>query len=167
VNAVTQTIEDRRDYGPFGLSSPTLFQPFGFVGGVVESPTTVRLGARAYAPEVGRWHSKEQIQQFTVASSYLYAYNDPVNHIDPSGFAAQRPAEDDTTIIIKALFCTFFAVACVRNNAKNPCGTCWGECLNAPGGTWDSERCPISGDKADRCPAIAPPSLANPLVEAD
>jgi RHS repeat-associated protein len=65
------------------------FQPFGFAGGLYDRDTgLVKFGARDYMPDVGRWISKDPIL-FAGRSSNLFGYvlSDPVNLIDPSGFA--------------------------------------------------------------------------------
>jgi len=40
-------------------------------------------GARMYDPALGRWHVPDPMQQFY--SPYVYAANDPISNIDPSG----------------------------------------------------------------------------------
>ena len=44
------------------------------------------FGARHYDPELGRWFVQDPLQQFY--SAYVYAANNPVNIIDPSGMWA-------------------------------------------------------------------------------
>jgi RHS repeat-associated protein len=80
----------RIDYDEFGIvvndSNPG-FQPFGFGGGVFDQTTRlVRLGARYYDPQVGRWLSRDP-NLFSGGDLNLYAYasSDPLNWIDPTG----------------------------------------------------------------------------------
>jgi len=61
--------------------------PFGFAGGIYDSSTGfVRMGARDYLPEVGRWVNKDPLG-FGGGSTNLFSYvaSDPVNFKDPSG----------------------------------------------------------------------------------
>src|SRR5207248_2276878 len=84
------SIAQRLDYDEFGLVTADTnpgFQPFGFAGGLYDSDTKLlRLGARDYDAEVGRWTVKYPIL-FDGGSTnlYVYASNDPVNGADPNG----------------------------------------------------------------------------------
>ena len=63
------------------------FQPFGFAGGLYDQDTGLtRFGFRDYDAETGRWTAKDPIL-FNGGDSNLwgYAFNDPVNLIDPAG----------------------------------------------------------------------------------
>jgi RHS repeat-associated protein len=77
------------DYDPFGRvlgdSNPG-FQPFGFAGGIQDPATgLVRMGARDYAPSLGRWITADP-RPFTGGSNhYAYCGGDPVNLWDPLG----------------------------------------------------------------------------------
>jgi RHS repeat-associated protein len=63
------------------------FQPFGFAGGLYDPDTgLVRFGARDYDPVIGRWLAKDPIAFGGGQTNlYVYAGNDPINQIDPSG----------------------------------------------------------------------------------
>jgi RHS repeat-associated protein len=62
------------------------FQPFGYAGGIYDDATgLVRLGARDYGGETGRWLSKDPIGFGGGLNLYVYADNDPINFIDLSG----------------------------------------------------------------------------------
>ncbi len=91
VNGATGAIAQRIDYDEFGR--PTLVvgswdvQPFGFAGGLYDADTgLVRFGARDYDPTTARWTTKDPIG-FAGGNTnlYGYAFNDPVNGLDPSG----------------------------------------------------------------------------------
>ncbi len=90
INTDTGAIVQRMDYDEFGnvvMDTNPGFQPFGFAGGIYDQDTNlVRFGARDYAPEVGRWTTKDPIL-FGGGQANLYAYthNDPINFVDPFG----------------------------------------------------------------------------------
>lgn len=90
VDTVDGSIAQRLEYDTFGrvvFDSNPGFQPFGFGGGLMDRHTgLVRLGARDYDPETGRWTSKDPIG-FAGGDTNLYGYvvNDPVNLFDPLG----------------------------------------------------------------------------------
>ncbi len=90
VNVATGAIVERMDYDEFGnvtYDSNPGFQPFGFAGGLYDPETKlVRLGARDYDAETGRWTNRDPIL-FSGGSSNLYGYcvDDPINGCDPNG----------------------------------------------------------------------------------
>ncbi|MCC7381045.1 MAG: hypothetical protein IT384_04405, partial [Deltaproteobacteria bacterium] len=96
VDTTTGRIAQSLDYDAFGRvledTSPG-FQPFGFAGGLLDPDTGwVRFGARDYDPLVGRWTAKDPLGFAAGDTSlYVYAFNDPVNLIDPSGEIAFCP----------------------------------------------------------------------------
>jgi len=63
------------------------FQPFGFAGGLFDDSTNlVKFGARDNDPSVGRWTAKDPIRFVGGETGlYVYADNDPVGALDPSG----------------------------------------------------------------------------------
>src|SRR5262249_53961651 len=93
VDSTTGIVAQRLDYDEFGrvlLDTNPGFQPFGFAGGLYDSATAlVRLGARDYDPEAGRWTTKDPLL-FSGGDTDFYTYvgNDPINHVDPSGLFA-------------------------------------------------------------------------------
>jgi len=90
VNAQTGEIVQQLSYDAWGNvlqdTSPG-FQPFGFAGGMYDSQTgLVHFGVREYDPSIGRFLSKDPLGFASEDTNfYTYVYNDPVNHIDPSG----------------------------------------------------------------------------------
>jgi RHS repeat-associated protein len=90
VDTGTGAIAQRIDYDEWGraiVDTNPGFQPFGFAGGSYDSFTgLVRFGARDYAPEIGRWLSKDP-KGFDGGATNVYAYvaSDPINAIDPRG----------------------------------------------------------------------------------
>ena len=92
VDVSTGTVVQRIDYDEFGnvlLDTNPGFQPFGFAGGIYDQHTKLtRFGARDYDPEIGRWTAKDPIR-FNAGDTNLYGYTlgDPVNFVDPDGFA--------------------------------------------------------------------------------
>jgi len=80
----------RIDYDEFGrvtADSYPGFQPFGFAGGIYDPDTElVRLGARDYDAELGRWTTKDPVPFIGNGTNlYVYALNDPINNIDIFG----------------------------------------------------------------------------------
>lgn len=90
VNAASCQVVQRIDYDEFGrVASDTNpgFQPFGFAGGLLDRDTgLIRFGARDYDPEIGRWTAKDPAG-FGGGDTNLYVYagNNPVNFMDPTG----------------------------------------------------------------------------------
>jgi RHS repeat-associated protein len=81
----------RTDYDEYGRvlldTNPGLL-PFGYAGGLSDPDTgLVRFGARDYDPATGRWTARDPIG-FAGGDSNLYAYvgDDPINHLDVSGY---------------------------------------------------------------------------------
>jgi RHS repeat-associated protein len=92
VDVDTGDIPQELVYDTFGVvvrDTHPGFQPFGFGGGLYDPATgLVRLGARDYDAQTGRWTTKDPLL-FGGGDSNVYAYagSDPVNRIDPAGLS--------------------------------------------------------------------------------
>ena len=92
VNIATDTVVQEMDYDAFGKVTQDTnpgFQPFGFAGGLYDPDTgLVRIGARDYDAETGRWEAKDPIL-FKGAAANLYSYllNNPENLKDSFGLS--------------------------------------------------------------------------------
>ncbi|MHB0972582.1 MAG: RHS repeat-associated core domain-containing protein [Thermoanaerobaculia bacterium] len=92
VNSATGAVVQRLDYNEFGVvlseSNPG-FVPLGFAGGLYDTDTAlVRFGSRDYSAAEGRWTAKDPILfDGGDRNLYGYAFNDPLNFLDPSGLA--------------------------------------------------------------------------------
>ncbi len=90
VNTANGSVVEEIDYDEFGNvtndTAPAAI-PFGFAGGLYDAQTgLVRFGARDYDPSVGRWTSKDPLRfSGSDLNFFVYAKNDPVNMLDPSG----------------------------------------------------------------------------------
>jgi RHS repeat-associated protein len=92
LDAASNTLAQALSYDEFGnvlADSNPGFQPFGFAGGLYDAEAgLVRMGARDYDPQTGRWITKDPVGFGGGETSfYTYCSNDPVNSIDPSGLA--------------------------------------------------------------------------------
>ncbi len=87
-------------YDPFGnvgggSVQSGVINPWGYAGGYTDATTgLIKFGIRYYDPRVGRWTQATPIggslQEATKANPYIYANNDPINEVDPSGALSVR-----------------------------------------------------------------------------
>jgi len=108
LDTVSGAVVQKLDYSPYGIVLEGTVgdnaQPFRFVGGIEDAEVGIlRIGARAYSPELGQWLSRDSYT-FSLAgpNAYAYAYGDPVNYVDPDGNLAVS-----TGIAIVAFFTIF------------------------------------------------------------
>ncbi len=90
VDANSGQVAQELDYDEFGnvvRDSNPGFQPFGFAGGIYDRDTKlVRLGARDFEPEVGRWTTKDPtLFGGGDTNVFGYVFDDPINLVDPAG----------------------------------------------------------------------------------
>jgi RHS repeat-associated protein len=81
------------DYDPSGQVSNLTEQsglnnPFKFAGGYLDSNSSLgsnlyKFGTRYYDPSIGRWTQLDPVDP--VGAEYVYAGDNPVNEVDPSG----------------------------------------------------------------------------------
>jgi len=87
------TLVSTYQYDPYGnLTSSTgsVTNPWRFAGGYFDSSTGLyKFGARYYDPTIGRWTQQDllrgSLSDPTSLNRYVYAGDDPVNLVDPSG----------------------------------------------------------------------------------
>ncbi len=81
------------DYDPYGVilhETQQVTNPWQYAGGYFESSTgLVKFGTRYYNPNLGRWTQQDSVGGSLGSpdslNRYLYAQDDPVNLVDPSG----------------------------------------------------------------------------------
>jgi len=82
-------VQTRYDYDPYGRRTRltgTLDADFGFTGHYYHSPSGLHLALyRAYNADLGRWISRDPIEEAGGINLYAYVGNSPTNRIDPTG----------------------------------------------------------------------------------
>ena len=82
-------IVDATSYSPYGVSAGMAETSYGFTGEWTDGMGLVNLRARYYAPGDGRFVSRdlwEGNSQLPLSyNSWLYGYDNPIIHVDPSG----------------------------------------------------------------------------------
>jgi RHS repeat-associated protein len=93
VDASTGAIRARYEYTPYGIrtkvqSSGDLDSDFGFTGHYTNERTGLVLAPyRAYSPELGRWISRDPIEEDGGINLYGYVEGNPMEFFDPKGLS--------------------------------------------------------------------------------
>ena len=97
VKAADGTISTRYEYGPFGEVFCSVGElagenPFQFSTKYTDFETDlVYYGYRYYSPDIGRWISRDPIEEQGGFNLYAFVNNDPVNKIDVLSFNTWMP----------------------------------------------------------------------------
>jgi RHS repeat-associated protein len=88
----TGTLRARYDYDPYGLSGKVAgdsASDFGFTGFYYHVPSGLNLAPyRPYSPVLGRWISRDPIEEVGGTNLYAYAADNPPNASDPLGLTS-------------------------------------------------------------------------------
>ena len=93
VNAANGNISAKYEYGPFGevfcsVGDMAKVNPFGFSTKYTDNETDLLYyGYRYYSPALGRWLSRDPIEEKGGLNLYAFVNNDPVNKWDLYGFS--------------------------------------------------------------------------------
>lgn len=90
VTGATGTLTGAYRYDPHGrrtaLLSDAFTVDFGYTGHYVHQPSGLALALyRAYDAEIGRWLSRDPIEEAGGVNLYTYVHNNPLKYIDPFG----------------------------------------------------------------------------------
>jgi len=79
-------------YGNRSVISSTYTQPFGFSTKFHDAESGfVYFGRRCYSPVLGRWMSRDPVEELGGHGLYSYCGSDPPNSTDPIGLSLSRP----------------------------------------------------------------------------
>jgi RHS repeat-associated protein len=98
------TLSARYEYSPFGelirATGPMArTNPFRFSTKYWDEESgLVYYGERYYNPTLGRWISRDPIEEEGGNNLYAFNWNDPINQVDPTGLTSGTLAEEDAVI---------------------------------------------------------------------
>lgn len=104
-----------RAFDPFGrptVLSESVSPDFGFAGMYVHARSGLNLTpARAYAPQLGRWLSRDPIEEVGGINLFTYAANDAVNSTDPLGLIdVPFPTSPQGAVTAAAILLTIYVI---------------------------------------------------------
>jgi RHS repeat-associated protein len=93
INGSGSSVRDRYAYGPYGVMtvvSGSDYEPIRYASGYHDANSLfTRFGTRYYDPSTGRWTQMDpiggSIANPATLNGYIYAGDDPVNNVDPTG----------------------------------------------------------------------------------
>lgn len=74
-------------YDEYGVPAPGNADLFQYTGQIRLAPGLYHYRARAYAPQLGRFMQADPIGYAAGANVYGYVSGDPINYVDPAGYA--------------------------------------------------------------------------------
>lgn len=94
------TVVARYDYDPYGRSTTVLGTTptdFNFTGLYRHSKSNLDLAVnRTYDPDLGRWLSRDPIEEWAGTNLFCYVLNDPTHWIDPLGLSNDTYVPDNS-----------------------------------------------------------------------
>ncbi|GAB4240677.1 MAG: hypothetical protein Kow00109_15880 [Acidobacteriota bacterium] len=105
----------RWEYYPYGERAGGPAERHGFTGHWAEDGGLVFAGRRYYAAAAGRWLSADPVagdpaRPWTL-NRYSYAWNDPVNYLDPDGGEPEPVAHFTVTVTANVVYATYYVTA--------------------------------------------------------
>jgi RHS repeat-associated protein len=120
-------------YGNLTSSTGTVSNPWRYAGGYYDSGTGLyKFGIRYYDPGTGRWTQRDPVggslQEMTKANPYVYAANNPVNQVDPTGRASNPYAAAAALMGVIAGICGLLTIGAVTSLIGIPASPFFGIC---------------------------------------
>jgi len=109
VNATNGNISAKYEYGPFGevfcsVGDMAKVNPFGFSTKYTDFETDLLYyGYRYYSPSLGRWLSRDPIEERGGLNLYGFVNNDPVNKWDRLGLSDEEFSDSCQLQLLKLL----------------------------------------------------------------